>query len=387
INTTETLLWGLLLGSGGQSGPNKTPNTSLSTSGITFTDRQSSTALTSTSLNGTTKTTPIVGTSANTLISTGVVTSSNNQSSTAQTSTSSNGENGQSKHLIIIVIVVVAVLLITAITVAVIMLHRRRHKKLAGEDASNLELTNHDFTSNNQSPLNVQTVETSNYEHINDKYIATCYIPAREENDSANQKIHKTNGQAGTIDAYDRIEFAKKCAVKLPNYDCVSALEVKKVDDTYSHISNQPKPASAPTTNDYSHGQYVSKDLQSKDYPNKITLTNEADNYSHVNLDSDRTPRTQSYIAEDDSYTHIDIDNTINASRNQETASLRTIYKSDEGYPTLKEDLQSLDVDRSSGVTSQASPLQDIKAVSLPYNYIEFKVGDIYDTPRCKDKQ
>ncbi|KAK3591098.1 hypothetical protein CHS0354_035909 [Potamilus streckersoni] len=376
----------------------------------TSSDQQSSTALTSASLNGTRTTTTETGTSANisstivastASLSTSLVT--NKQTSTVLISTSLNGDDGQSKSLLIILVVVATVLVISAILVAVNILYRRRCKESTGDDVSKdeppKELINHDFTCNGQSPLNYESVETLNYDQINDEYIATYSIPARKEkDDSPNAKDKKNHGVNCSINEYNRIEFEKKCSVKTPNYDSVSAMEVKTLDDTYSHISSQSNPASTPTTDEYSHGQFVRKEPQSNNYTKKTTITKEprvTDYYSHVDLNSDRTKRRQSNIVEEDSYNRIDLDKIASKSRNGEAVRVRTIPISEKCPQTFKEDLQSLDVEseewpidnKNYGVSSKDPPQRDIKTVSLPDKYIEFEIGDIYDTPVCKDQQ
>ncbi|KAK3598131.1 hypothetical protein CHS0354_001006 [Potamilus streckersoni] len=74
---------------------------------------------------------------------------------------------------------------------------------------------------------------------------------------------------------------------------------------------------------------------------------------------------------------------------------MRTIPKSEEGSKTFETNIQSLNVenkvcpirDRNYEISSPNPSLQDVKAVSLSDYYIAFKIGDIYDTPRCKDQQ
>ncbi|KAL3882509.1 hypothetical protein ACJMK2_028846 [Sinanodonta woodiana] len=301
------------------------------------------------------------------------------------------------ERLIIILVVVGVVLVFSAILVIVFISHRRRCKKSSQEDAPKNqlpdELINHRNMNCDVSDHDCKAVEISNYDQINDEYIESYSRPVQIKIDGTTIDNHtkKTVGQCST-DEYDRLESEKKYAVKMANYDRVTAIEVNKLDDTYSHASSQSKHASLISSNDYSHCQFVQHEPRNNGNTNKTVGLNEplvVDNYSHVDLSVEKTKRRPSISIEEDTYNHIDLDTTTNPPRNGHVVRVRNIAKSEESSQTFK-DIQSFDVESelcpesntNYGVSSEVHPLQDIKAVSLPDNYIEFKVGDIYDTPR-----
>ncbi|KAK3591100.1 hypothetical protein CHS0354_035911 [Potamilus streckersoni] len=319
----------------------------------------------------------------------------------ASNTTMQHDEEEHSERLIIILVVVVAVLVLSAILVIVFLLHRRRCKKSSEEGAPKNQLSygliNHNTNFGVSCP-NFKSAESSNYDEINDKYTAIYASPVRKnKNDDKIAKDEKKTGENCDTDEYDRIKFEEKYAVKMPNYDSVSAIESNKLDDSYSHVSSQSNPAYTRTPNDYAHCQFIRNESESNDYTNKTVVFNEplvADNYSHIDLDAEKTKRRPSNIINDDSYNHIELDKITNPSKNGHAVIVQTIPNSEESPQSFK-DFESLDVDSegwsicdgNSGVSSSDPPLQDRKAVCLPDNYIEFKIGDIYDTPRCKDQQ